>query len=129
MTEFSLTVRYAETDAQGIVHHSNYLVWFEEGRSDYLRQKGLNYSDFERKGYFVVVVEAKVKYKAPAIYEDRITVRTALKRFSSRILEFEYQAFNAEGALLAEGGTVHMVIGRNRRPTTLPEEIAARLQG
>ncbi|HKL48350.1 MAG TPA: thioesterase family protein [Desulfuromonadales bacterium] len=129
MTEFSLTVRYAETDAQGIVHHSNYLVWFEEGRSDYLRQKGLNYSDFERKGYFVVVAEAEVKYKAPAFYEDRITVRTTLKRFRSRVLEFGYQAFNAEGTLLAEGGTVHMVIGRNRRPTALPGEIATRLQG
>lgn len=122
-TETELIVRYAETDAQGIVHHSNYLVWFEEGRSDYLRQKGLNYTDFEKSGYFVVVVEATTKYKAPAYYEDRLSIRTTLARAQGKILEFHYEVVNQDGTLLAEGKTVHVVLGQDRRPVALPEHL------
>ncbi len=119
----SLIVRYAETDAQGIVHHANYLVWFEEGRSDYLRQKGLQYSDLEKQGYFVVVAEAQVQYRAPAYYEDRVTIETTLQRARGKVLEFTYRALNAAGTLLAEGRTVHVVLGRERRPVPLPAEL------
>lgn len=119
---FTLTVRYAETDAQGVVHHANYLVWFEEGRSEFLRQQGLNYTDFERAGFFVVVAHAEVDYRAPAFYEDRVTVTTVLHKVRSRVLEFGYRAVNQDGVLLAEGRTVHVVIGRDRRPTSLPQE-------
>jgi len=122
-TDTQLIVRYAETDAQGIVHHSNYLVWFEEGRSDYLRQKGLNYTDFEKSGYFVVVVEATARYKAPAYYEDQLCVRTTLARAQGKILEFHYEVVNQQGTLLAEGKTVHVVLGRDRRPVALPETL------
>lgn len=122
-TETELIVRYAETDAQGIVHHSNYLVWFEEGRSDYLRQQGLNYSDFEKSGFFVVVVEATARYKAPAYYEDRLRIRTTLARAQGKILEFRYEVVNQQGTLLAEGKTVHVVLGPDRRPVALPENL------
>src|SRR5512134_3308519 len=108
-TSFDLIVRYAETDAQGVVHHANYLVWFEEGRSDYLRQKGLCYSDMERSGFFVVVAEAQVQYKASAFYEDRITIETTLQRARGKILEFTYRALNQAGTTLAEGRTLHVV--------------------
>lgn len=127
-TETELIVRYAETDAQGIVHHSNYLVWFEEGRSDFLRQQGLNYTDFEKAGYYVVVVEATTKYKAPAYYEDRLRIRTTLARAAGKVLEFGYQVLNQAGTLLAEGRTVHVVIGRDRRPVALPEELLGPLK-
>jgi acyl-CoA thioester hydrolase len=126
---YTLTVRYVETDAQGIVHHSNHLVWFEEGRSDLLRQQGMNYSDFEKAGFFVVVVEANLKYKAPAYYEDEVRVETTLERAKGKVLEFSYRALNAAGVLLAEGRTVHVVVGTDRRPTPLPDEILARLAG
>jgi len=126
-TRFDLTVRYAETDAQGVVHHANYLVWFEEGRSDHLRQQGLCYSDMERSGLFVVVADAQLKYKAPAFYEDRITIETTLARARGRLLEFSYRALNASGLLLAEGRTLHLVIDAARRPVSLPAEILARL--
>ncbi|HKK02051.1 MAG TPA: thioesterase family protein [Desulfuromonadales bacterium] len=120
-------VRYAETDAQGVVHHSNYLVWFEEGRSDFLRQHGLNYTDFEKSGYFVVVAEAEVRYRAPAFYEDRITVETSLAQARGKLLEFRYRAQNAEGTLIAEGRTVHIVINAERKPVPLPDEILERI--
>lgn len=126
-TDTQLIVRYAETDAQGIVHHSNYLVWFEEGRSDYLRQKGLNYSDFEKSGYFVVVVEATARYKAPAYYEDQLCVRTTLARAQGKILEFHYEVVNQQGTLLAEGKTVHVVLGQDRRPVALPENLIKKI--
>lgn len=126
---FTLTVRYAETDAQGVVHHANYLTWFEEGRSEFLRQQGLNYSAFERAGFYAVVAHVEVDYRAPAFYEDRVTVTTILEKVRSRVMEFTYRAVNQEGTLLAEGRTVHVVIGRDRRPASLPEEWLARFRG
>jgi len=126
-TSFELTVRYAETDAQGVVHHSNFLVWFEEGRSDHLRQKGLCYSEIERSGFFVVVVEAEVRYKAPAFYEDRIIIETTLKLARGKILEFTYRAGNQSGMTLAEGRTLHVVLGADKRPVSLPAELLERI--
>jgi acyl-CoA thioester hydrolase len=119
-TCFELTVRYAETDAQGIVHHANYLVWFEEGRSDLLRQRGLPYTELEKAGYFVVVAGAELRYKSPAFYEDRVTVETTLLRARAKVLEFGYRALR-QGVLLAEGRTLHVVVGRDRRPVSLPQ--------
>lgn len=127
-TSFDLTVRYAETDAQGVVHHANYLIWFEEGRSDYLRQNGLCYSDIERNRYFVVVVEAELKYKAPAFYEDRITIETTLQRAKGKILEFTYRASNQAGTTLAEGRTLHVVLGADKRPVSLPAAFLDKLR-
>jgi len=121
-SRFDLTVRYAETDAQGVVHHRNYLTWFEEGRSEFLRQRGLHYSDMEKAGFFVVVAEANVKYKAPALYEDRVTIATTLERARGKILEFRYAATRSDGTLLCEGHTVHVVLGTDRRPANLPAE-------
>ena len=119
---FTLTVRYAETDAQGVVHHANYLTWFEEGRSEFLRQMGMNYSSFEKAGFFAVVAHAEVDYRAPAFYEDRVTITTRLDKAHRKILEFAYRAVNQDGLLLAEGRTVHVMVGRDRRPTSLPGE-------
>ena len=119
----NLIVRYAETDAQGIVHHSRYLVWFEEGRSDFLRQQGLHYRDFEKAGYFIVVAAAEVKYRAPAFYEDRVTVETTLVRMRGKFIEFSYRAINEAGMLLAEGTTRHVVLGPDRKPAALPAEL------
>jgi acyl-CoA thioester hydrolase len=125
---FTLIVRYAETDAQGVVHHANYLTWFEEGRSEFLRQLGMNYSDFERAGFFVVVAHAEVDYRAPAFYEDRVTVMVTLEKARSRVLEFAYRVVNQDDVLLAAGRTVHVVTGRDRRPASLPLEWLSRFR-
>ncbi len=122
-TRRDIIVRYAETDAQGIVHHANYLIWFEEGRSDFLRQQGVNYSDFEKSGYFVVVAQAEVKYRAPAFYEDRLSVETTLEKMRGKVLAFTYRVCNQNDDLLAEGRTVHVVLGSDRRPASLPAEL------
>lgn len=119
---FTLTVRYAETDAQGVVHHANYLTWFEEGRSEFLRQQGCFYSDMERDGFFVIVARAEVDYRAPSFYEDRITIATTLEKGKGRLLEFSYQASNQHDVLVAEGRTRHLVIDAERRLVSLPEQ-------
>ena len=119
---FTLTVRYAETDAQGVVHHANYLNWFEEGRSEFLRQKGCRYSDMEREGFFVIVARATVDYRAPSYYEDRITISTTLEKGGGRMLEFSYKATNQDGVLVAEGRTRHLVLDRERRLVSIPEK-------
>lgn len=124
---FALTVRYVETDAQGIVHHSNYLAWFEEGRSHLLRELGLPYSVIEQSGYNIVVAEAEVKYRAPARYEEVVTIETRIERARGRLLEFRYRALHADGKVLAEGRTLHMILDRQLKPTSLPADILARL--
>lgn len=119
---FTLVVRYAETDAQGVVHHANYLTWFEEGRSEFLRQQGCNYSEMEQEGCFVIVAEATVSYKAPSYYEDRITVATTLEQGRGRMLVFSYRATNQDGVLVAEGRTKHFVLDKDRRLVSMPEK-------
>lgn len=126
ISSFALTVRYVETDAQGIVHHSNYLVWFEEGRSHLLRELGLPYSEIEGAGYNIVVAEAEVKYRAPARFEDRVIIETRIARARGKLLEFRYSA-RASGTLLAEGRTLHMILDRNLKPTSLPTAMLTRL--
>jgi len=126
-TKTNLIVRYAETDAQGVVHHANYLVWFEEARSDFLRQQGLAYSAMERDGYFVVVTGVDVTYRSPAFYEDRITVETTLEKARGRLLAFSYEIRNAGGTLLAEGRTRHLVLGADRKPVSLPKPLLEKL--
>lgn len=127
-TETTVTVRYAETDAQGVAHHANYLVWFEEGRSDFLRQQGMNYTDFEQAGYYIVVAEANVKYKAPVFYEERLAVETTLATVRGKVVKFTYRVVGDDGNVRAEGETVHVAVGRDKKPTSLPKEILEKLK-
>ena len=117
---FTLTVRYAETDAQGVVHHANYLTWFEEGRSEFLRQQGCFYSDMERDGFFVIVAKVEVDYRAPSFYEDRITIATTMEKGKGRMMVFSYRATNQNGVLVAEGQTRHLVLDTERRLVSIP---------
>ena len=127
-TKTQVTVRYAETDAQGVVHHANYLVWFEEGRSDFVRQNGFNYSDFEKAGYFLVVAEAEIKYKAPSFYEENLCVETTLTQIRSKVMVFTYRVIDEKGIVRVEGKTVHVVVGPDKRPTALPDYLLVQLK-
>jgi acyl-CoA thioester hydrolase len=84
--ETTLRVRYAETDAMGVVYHANYLVWFEVGRGDYFRALGQDYGQWEQRGYSLPVAEAYARYHAPARFAEEITIRTWLERVRSRSL-------------------------------------------
>lgn len=116
----TLRVRYAETDAMGIVHHAVYPVWMELGRSDLLRSLGQGYSEWEAQGVFMAVGELQVKYRAPARYDELLTVRTWVKSASRRKVVFGDEVLR-DATRLAEGETLHLVVGPDGRHRTLPE--------
>ena len=121
-----LRVRYAETDAQQVVYHSNYLVYFEVGRGDFLRAVGVDYNAMEAAGAFVVVVEANVRYHAPARYDDELVVKTWLDEVRTRSMRFAYEVTRGTGeaeTTIASGWTAHVVVNREGRPIPIPDEL------
>lgn len=125
VAESRLRVRYAETDQMGVVYHANHFIWFEIGRVELMRQLGFTYRDMERDhGCFIPVVDARCRYKAPARYDDEIIVRTHLRNVRESMIHFAYQLVRAnDGAVLAEGETMHMILDSKMKPTALPQDI------
>ena len=123
-TETQVRVRYAETDQMGVVYYANYLVWFEVGRVEHLRARGISYRDMETADDCkIAVVDARCRYKAPARYDDVITIRTRVSRQRGSIVHFAYEIVRARDALLlAEGETVHVCIDRNFQACALPDK-------
>jgi acyl-CoA thioester hydrolase len=116
----SIEVRYAETDQMGVVHHANYLVWFELARTALCHQTGYHYADIEKMGYLLMVSGAELRYLHGARYGDRVEVSCRLERFASRGLRFRYEV-NRGGELLATGATDHIwVQAATRRPCRIP---------
>jgi acyl-CoA thioester hydrolase len=122
-----LRVRYAETDQMGVVYHANYLVWMEIGRVELCRSRGVNYSEMEaRDGIFLVVVEAKCRYHAPARYDEEIFVKTWIRESGARMVRFAYEIRAAAGGRkLATGETSHVFCDQEMRPSKLPEKYRA----
>jgi len=127
--ETEVRVRYAETDQMGIVHHSNYLVWFEAARSELCRSKGFSYKEMEeQEEALLVVAEAYVRYKSPAFYEDILTVRTHVSEVRSRSIRFTYEVHRrSDDTLVAEGETLHLVTDKDKKVRLLPEIYRTRL--
>lgn len=121
--EAQIRVRYAETDKMGIVHHSNYPVWLEIGRSEYCRARGFSYLEMEEKdNALLVVAEIYCRYKSPAYYEDEITIRTRCAEIRSRSIRFVYEVYRAaDDTLLAEAETLHVVTDNNKKVRSLPQ--------
>lgn len=122
--ETKFRVRYAETDQMGVVYHSNFVIWFEVGRVELLRQLGFRYRDMEEQDdCHIAVVDLKLRYKAPARYDDEILVRTRLRNMRESLLHFTYEILRAEDqALLCEGETTHIVVDSKFQKTQLPEK-------
>jgi acyl-CoA thioester hydrolase len=129
-SETTVRVRYAETDKMGIVHHSNYPVWFEIGRSEFCRERGFSYLDLEEKeGSLLVVAEVYCRFKSPAYYEDVLTVRTKLGEMRSRTLRFIYEIYrSADGKVLAEGETLHVATDTGKKVRSLSEKYRSLLR-
>lgn len=128
--EARLRVRYAETDQMGVVYHANYLVWFEVGRVELMRQIGFDYKRMESEDdCHIAVVEAAARYRFPARYDDEILVRTRLKALRGFLLKFSYEVMReADDKLLCEGETTHIVCDGEMRKKSLPEKYAERLR-
>jgi acyl-CoA thioester hydrolase len=121
--EMDIEVRYAETDQMGVVHHANYVVWFELARTRLCSLAGFHYSDIERLGYFLMVTAVEVRYHRPARYGDVVRVLCWCERLASRGLRFAYEVRNG-GAKLVTGATEHVWIERaTGRPCRIPEPL------
>lgn len=117
-------VRYAETDQMGVVYHTNYLVWCEVGRTDFIRQRGMSYADIERAGIGLAVSELSARFHAAARYDDVVRVRTTLADVRSRGITFDYVITNAAtGDRLVTARTALVSIDRAGRLVALPSEI------
>lgn len=123
--ETILRVRYAETDKMGVVYHANHLIWFEIGRTEFCRARGIAYKDMEEsEEAFLVVAEAYCRYKAPAFYDDELIVRTRITELRRRSLRFGYEIVRAsDDHIIAEGETGHVVTDSQGRVRTFPEQI------
>ena len=127
--ESEIRVRYAETDKMGIVHHSNYLIWFEAGRSDLCRARGFSYTEMEeRDDALMVVAETYVRYKSPAYYDDLLQVRTRVAEVRSRSIRFVYEVSRiSDDTLIAEGETLHLVTDASKKVKQIPDTYKALL--
>jgi acyl-CoA thioester hydrolase len=124
--EIELRVRYAETDQMGVVYHANYLVWFEMGRTDFIRRLGVSYADMERGGISLAVSELSARFHAAARYDDVIRVHTTLADVRSRMIAFAYVVANATTSQrLVSAKTTLVSLDRNGRPAALPAELRA----
>ena len=124
VNETTIRVRYAETDQMGVVYHSHYLIWFEVGRVELLRQMGFEYKQMEiEDDCFIAVVDVRCRYKAPARYDDEIVVRTHVKHIRASMIQFGYEIFRRkDGAILTEGETTHVVTNSKLQRTALPDK-------
>ena len=127
MVKVDLRIIYGDTDQMGVVYYANYLRFFEAGRTEFIRAKGLSYGDVERTYRLMLpVVEATVHYRQPARYEDLITVETRLVEARRASARFEYRIVRGRD-LLATGHTVHACLDPDGKPQRWPRDLVARL--
>ena len=127
--ETIIRVRYGETDQMGVVYHANYAVYFEVGRTEWLREFGLSYSAMEADGVMLPVVSLSINYKNSVRYDDVLKVKTTLKKMPTASIEFEYQLLTDSNVLLATGNTILAFIDtKKNRPTRCPKYLLDKLQ-
>lgn len=117
--EVQVRVRYAETDRMGLLHHANYIIYFEMARTELLRRRGVSYREIEDSGHLLVIVEVGCKFKRPAYYDDLLTIRTTVSRVTHVKIVHHYQV-ERDGLLLAEGHSTLACVDREGRPQGLP---------
>ncbi len=120
--------RYAETDQMGVVHHANYLVWCELGRTAFMREQGLSYRTLEAEGLRLPVARASLRFRRPARYDDLIRIRSWVRQCGSRLIEFGNAIESADDdLLLATAQITLMAVDHAHGATTIPTEIRERL--
>jgi acyl-CoA thioester hydrolase len=122
--EIQIRVRYAETDRMGLLHHANYLVYFEQGRTELLRSLGLTYKELEDQGHLLVLSKVEVRYRSPARYDDLLTLKTTVVRTTAVRIDHRYDLYR-DGALLAEGTSTLACVDRDGRLQALPDFLRA----
>jgi acyl-CoA thioester hydrolase len=120
--DIAIRVRYAETDRMGLLHHANYLVYFEMARTELLRQRGITYREVEDAGHYLVIIDVACKFKRPAHYDDLLTIRTTVERVTHVKITHRYEVLR-DGLLLAEGHTTLACVDKDGRPQALPDHL------
>ena len=119
-SETSFVVRYAETDQMGIVHHSNYPIWFEAGRTDFIKKMGMPYSKIEAAGIMLPLIELRCIYKGAARYEDEIIVKTSVREATLTRITFHYEVYvNNEKNIITSGETMHVWTNKDLKPVNI----------
>ncbi|WP_245739731.1 acyl-CoA thioesterase [Thermoflavimicrobium dichotomicum] len=120
ISESTIRVRYQETDQMGVVYHTNYIVWFEVGRTDWVRKLGISYKDLEKLGLLLPLVEVNCVYRSPARYDDEVIVRTQVEEMNGSKIIFQYEILRkADHKLLATGSTKHLWVNREMKRVRL----------
>jgi acyl-CoA thioester hydrolase len=122
-----IRVRYAETDRMGVAYHANYLVWFEVGRTDLIRDLGYPYTQLESEGIFLPVIEAQCAYLKPVHYDDELEVHSNILEQRGARLTIGYELFCA-ARLSAKGFTVHAFMDSEMKPVRPPEKFLIIIQ-
>jgi acyl-CoA thioester hydrolase len=119
-----LRVRYADTDQMGVVYYANYLVWFEIGRTEWLRQSGWSYREMEEDGVALPVIEAHCEYWQPLRYDDEVEIATRAVLVTPVRIRFDYDVTRAaDGTRSASGYTVHAAIDAAGKPCRMPARV------
>ncbi len=123
-SETQFIARYAETDQMGIVHHSNYPIWFEAGRTDFLKKSGMANSKIEELGILLPLSHIDCNFKSPARYEDEIVVKTTIRKMTCARIEFEYEIVkDKDGTLIAIGSTSHAWTDKSLKPLNIEKKL------
>ncbi len=124
VTEEQIRVRYGETDQMGHAYYANYLLWFEQARGAWCRDRGFTYKQLEEMGYKLPVVEVWARYKGEVKYDDLISIRVWLGETKRAAMKFQYQVVNSEsGQVVTEGYTWHVWVGVEMKAISIPPEI------
>ncbi len=114
ISETKIIVRYAETDQMGIVHHSNYLIWFEAGRTDFIKESQISYSEMEKEGVLIPLAESNCKYIFGAKYEDELIIKTWVQELTPVKVEFNYSVIREmDKKEIAKGSTLHVFVSKD----------------
>ncbi len=123
-SETEVQVRYAETDAMGVVHHANYIIWFEQGRTEFFEGLGQPYPDIEKKGFLLPVINVQSTYKKAFRYGDKAIIKTSIEEYSRLRVIFKYEIYNSKQELCVEGTTTHVIVkGTNFYPVIIPKSL------
>ena len=118
----TIVPRYAETDKAGVIHHSVYPVWFEMGRTELVRANGIAYRDLEKTGILFVVARLQIKYRRPALYDEKLELETTCSRVTTSKVEHTYKLTRcSDGMILAEAGTVLACVNAEGKLQRIPE--------
>ncbi len=125
--ETTLRVRYADTDKMGFVYYANYLIYFEVGRTEFIRKLWKPYAEIEKAGYILPVLSTRIEYKSSAFYDDLLTIKTTLDSYSGARIAFRYEIFRDKGTLIAKGYTQHCFTNTEGRLRRIPPDFKAML--